>query len=84
MGKRISTQRVGRQRVSTKYQRWRKNERMFCGELFIKSERGEGGKEAFNQAVNGHDLQKTLRMPNVSRTRAAPVHEASGNNDNCT
>ena len=56
---------------------------MFCGELFIESER-EGGKEAFNQTVNGHDLRMTLRMPNLSKTRAAPVHEASGNNDDCT
>ena len=56
---------------------------MFYGELFIESEKGGGGKEVFNQAVNGHDLRTTLRMPNVTSTRAAPVHEASGNNDNC-
>ena len=49
LGKRVSTQRVGRQRVSTKYQRWRKNERMFYGELFIESERGGAKKHLIKQ-----------------------------------
>ena len=43
----------------------------------------KGGKETFNQAINGHDLRTALGIPKVTVTRAASVHEPSGNNDNC-
>ena len=42
------------------------------------------GKGTFNQAINGHDLQTVLRIPKVTDTRAASVHEPSGNNDDYT
>ena len=44
----------------------------------------KGGKETFNQVINGHDLRTALRIPSVTDMRAASVHESSGNNDNCT
>ena len=45
LGRRISTQRFGRQRVSAKNQRQRKNEMMFRGRLFIETKRKGGGEK---------------------------------------
>ena len=42
-----------------------------------------GEEETLNQAINGHDLRAAQRMPNVTDSRAASVHEPSGNNDDC-
>ena len=42
-----------------------------------------GEKEAFNQAINGHSLRATQRMPSVTDSRVASVHEPSDNNDDC-
>ncbi|XP_050290565.1 vegetative cell wall protein gp1-like [Quercus robur] len=42
-----------------------------------------GEEETFNQAINGHSLRATQRMPNVTDLRAASVHEPSGNNGDC-
>ena len=44
----------------------------------------KGGKEMFNQAINGHDLRTALWILKVTDTHATSVHEPSGNNNNCT
>ena len=42
-----------------------------------------GEEETLNQAINGHSLRATQRMPNVTDLHAASVHEPSDNNDDC-
>ena len=54
----------------------------FRGRLFIEPKRNEE-EETLNQAVNGHSLRATQRMPSVTHPPAASVHEPSDNNDDC-
>ena len=68
-----SAQKCGRQRVSTIDQRRRKNG-MMCGEGLFIEPKEMGEEETLNQAINGHNLRATQRMPNVTDSRAASVH----------